>query len=488
MKRPIQRVPALIGLLAAAAGVQGGTFSDNFANGLNPAYWGVIQTTPGLYSESVSQGNIDLAKTSENTPGGLQAIYIRLNFASFGALITNDFSTQVNLSNAVVPGPGLDQVELHTYYQDGSIYYDSYDNSSGLNAHVWDGSSVQGLMPLSTNGGTFSISRTGGTVTGYFNGTPLHSETRSAPLIAIDFILQNNIGSDDATSAAFNSFSFTSSSVTVTPPVAGAFYPVSLSNSANFTWAGVSTVPGEPTAIRLPGAPTGPVVLAGIPFNIASNAAGNQAWHGDIAAAGGPGVVSVTSSVNVYAVTNVYSLINTWEGQPGPTAYAWFVFTGSAGTVYTNYLVGGENIRDYDGANWENLISAATTTNVFDCLSDNWGTPGRLDMQQITLPAAFATQTLVSIQLVDNGGPGFQRVVLDGLTVQSAQPPLSITGNGSGVTVSWPALTGATLQTNASVNSGNWAAYGGPVTTAGITNSATIAPASGDLFFRLRLP
>jgi hypothetical protein len=62
-------------------------------------------------------------------------------------------------------------------------YFDSFDNSSGLNAHVWDGSSVQGLMTLSTNGGTFSLSRSGGTVTGYFNGRPLHAETRSAPLI-----------------------------------------------------------------------------------------------------------------------------------------------------------------------------------------------------------------------------------------------------------------------------------------------------------------
>jgi hypothetical protein len=475
---------------------EAGTFTDNFASGLNPAYWSVIQTTPGLYTNSVSQGNVQLAKTAANNPGALQAVYIRLNFASFGGLITNDFSAQISFSNAVVPGPGLDQVELHTYYENGSVYFASFDNSynslyssAGWNAHVWDGSAAQGLLPLSTNAGTFTISRTGGTVTGYFNGTSLYSETRSSPLIGIDFILQNNNGSQDATSVSFNHFSFTSSSILVTPPIAGDFYPVNIANSANFTWAGVTTVPGEPTVIRLPGAPVGLVTLAGLPFNIASDAFGNEAWHADIAAGGNTGVVSLTAAVNVYAVTNVYSLINTWDGQPPPTPYAWFVFTGSEGTVYTNFLVGGVNIRDYNGGPWENIVTSSNTINVFDCLEDNWGNPGRLDMQEIALPAAFATQSLVSIELVDNGGPDLQRTVLDGLTVQSAVPQLSIVNNGQGgVNVLWPVWPGIILQTNSNLVTAGWAAYGGPIATLGNTNSATFAPATGDMFFRLSLP
>jgi hypothetical protein len=420
-------------------------------------------------------------------------VYVRLNFASFGGLISNDFSTQITFSNAVVPGPGLDQVEFHTYYEDGSVYFDCFDDSyeslysaAGWNAHVWDGASGQGEMPLSTNAGTLTISRTGGTVTGYFNGTALYAETRSSPLIGIDFVLQNNNGSQDATAVSFKSFSLTSSAVTVTPPLTGAFYPVNMTNWANFTWAGVTTVPSEPTAIRLPGAPVGVVSLGGVPFNIASNALGNEAWHADLAANGGPGVVSMTAGVNVYGVTNVYSLINTWEGQPPPTAYAWLVFTGSAGTVYTNFLVGGVNMRDYSGGPWENVVTSPTTFNVFDCLDDNWGNPGRLDMQEIALPAAFATQTLVSIQLVDEGGPSLQRTVLDGLTVQTPIPQLSIVNNGGdSVTVFWAASAGVILQTNAIVSSANWVAYGGPVLNLGNSNSATLAPATGNLFFRL---
>jgi hypothetical protein len=475
-----------LGFVAAAGNAQGDTFSDDFSTGLDPSYWGIIQSTPNFYSVDASQGNVQLAKTSAQNPGGIQGVYIRLNLAPFGGPITNDFSTQIDFTNAVVPGPGLDQVEFHTYYEDGSIYYTVYDNSSGYNVHVWDGSAAQGMIPMSGNSGMFRISRTGATVTGYFNGTALYSETRSSPLTAIDFVLQNNNGSDDAISVTFDNFSLTSASVFLPPVRSGAFYFVSLTNQANFTWAAPDTVPGEPTGTRLPGAPVGVAKLGGVAFNIASNAAGKQAWHADIAANGGSGQVSITNNVNVYGVTSVYSLINTWCGQPGPNAYAWFVFTGSGGAIYTNYLVGRVDIRDYNGANYENNINGTTTINVFGCLSDNWGLPGRLDMQQIALPPQFATQTLVSVQLVDNGGPSFQRVVLDGLTVQVATSwPLAIAGNASQVQVFWPVAVGGTLQTNSNLASTNWMDYVGSVINLGGTNTVTIAPPRGNLFFRL---
>jgi VCBS repeat-containing protein len=50
-------------------------------------------------------------------------------------------------------------------------------------------------------------------------------------------------------------------------------------------------------------------------------------------------------------------------------------------------------------------------------------TPGVLDMQQIVLPAAFATQTLVSIQLIDDGATDVQRTILDGVTVEGPGTP-----------------------------------------------------------------
>ncbi|MFZ1006149.1 MAG: hypothetical protein WAN65_04900, partial [Candidatus Sulfotelmatobacter sp.] len=78
------------------------------------------------------------------------------------------------------------------------------------------------------------------------------------------------------------------------------FDTVDFSNQANFTWAAIDSVPGEPSAVRLPGAPTGHTTLGGIPFNITSNTNGKQAWHGDIAANGGNGQESITMNVNIY--------------------------------------------------------------------------------------------------------------------------------------------------------------------------------------------
>jgi hypothetical protein len=126
--------------------------------------------------------------------------------------------------------------------------------------------------------------------------------------------------------------------------------------------------------------------------------------------------------VGDYGATDVYMLINTIGGQPGPNSYAWLIFTGSRGATYTDYLAGNTDIRDYNLA-WDNSINGTTTVNVFNCPSDNDNGPGVLDMQHIVLPGAFATQTLSTIQVVDNGNSYFQRVVVDGVTVESVPEP-----------------------------------------------------------------
>jgi hypothetical protein len=467
----------------------GGTYSDSFPTGLNPTYWSVVQTITNFYTVTLSSNQVHLANIGSSNPGGVQEVAVRLDLSQLGGSISNDFTVSVQFSDAVIPGPGLDQVELHTFYQDGSIYFTSYDNSSGLNAHVWDGSSSVGTLPLSTNGGLFTISRTGSSTTGYFNGTPLYSETRTSAVDAIEFTSQNNGGSSDPISVTFGNFSLSSSSVATNGLRTGSFSFVNFTNQANFTYAATDSVPGEPLGIREAGAPVGPVTLSGVPFNIASSPSGKQAWHADVAANGGSGVVSLITYPGIYGVTNAYSMINTWDGQPGPTAYAWFVFTGSGGTVYTNYLVGGVDICDYNHGPWENALTSSNTINVFRCLDDNWGNPGRLDMQQMALPSAFATQILASVQLIDNGGPALQRVILDALTLQSASSsPLTISRNGNQVQVAWPAASGAVLQTNGNLATANWANYGGPVNILGTSNIVTVAPQAKALFFRLNLP
>jgi hypothetical protein len=65
-------------------------------------------------------------------------------------------------------------------------------------------------------------------------------------------------------------------------------------------------------------------------------------------------------------------------------------------------------------------------------------------------------------------------------------PSLSVAHSGNSVIVSWPNTASSTLQTNSNLASASgWTAYGGTVNTASGTNSVTISPPPGTLFFRL---
>ena len=216
---------ALTGLFASLSIAAAATFSDGFSSGINPACWTVYQTTAGLYSVDATQGDVRLAKIStQHNPGGIQSVYAAVNMAALGGNIAGDFSAQINFTNAALGG-ALDQVEFHTSFADGSIFYDVYDNGYGLNAHVWNGGSANGVTAASSGAGTFVIARTGSTLSGYYNGSLLFSENNGSALTAISLALQNNNGSDDAISVTFDNFSLTAASV-----------PSQLTNTC--TWTG----------------------------------------------------------------------------------------------------------------------------------------------------------------------------------------------------------------------------------------------------------
>ena len=68
-------------------------------------------------------------------------------------------------------------------------------------------------------------------------------------------------------------------------------------------------------------------------------------------------------------------------------------------------------------------------------------------------------------------------------------PNLIITYIGpNSVKVSWPNTGSYTLQTNSNLATPGWLGYGGTVTTANGTNSITVTPPTGNLFFRLSSP
>jgi len=263
MKNLIIRAALLTGLAGHALA---GTFSDQFLT-LNPAYWTVIQSTPGLYSVNVVTNGLALSKTGPK-PGGLQDVAITLNLAALGVNVSGDFSAQINFTNAVI-GPNVDQVQLNATFPGDSPFDDVYDLSSGRNVHVWNGS-INNPITETVTYGTFTISRTGSTLTGYFNGTAIFSESDSSALTNVSFCLQNQPGSDDYPSVIFNNFSFTAASVPGTTYFWNGAVSNDWFNTAN--WTPASTPGPLDTAVITNGSPVvGTATIVGS-VNLAGNA------------------------------------------------------------------------------------------------------------------------------------------------------------------------------------------------------------------------
>jgi hypothetical protein len=172
--------------------------------------------------------------------------------------------------------------------------------------------------------------------------------------------------------------------------------------------------------------PYGEQTYDGIPFLIPGNAEGtaNNIWHSDVAAGGGSGTVSLTIPINVAKVKTVYTLMNTYWGSTQSGLLS-VTFTGSAGATWTFNPIGDTNIRDYNNGGYTDTIACQLPSGVGKSATINaWvnGLGQRLDEQVYELPAAFRTQTLVSITITDNGNSGEQRSFLAAVTVSTALP------------------------------------------------------------------
>src|ERR1039458_2861962 len=233
---------------ALPTNVWAGTFADSFSAGLNTNYWTIAQSTPGLYTANFSPGGLTFAKTA--TPTSSANIVASLNLASLGGNISNDFSAQVTFTNAVLPGPNVDVATLYMSFQDGTPFdlervgpFASYSLESIL--CVYNGIANQGVIYTTATAGTLTVSRTGSTVSFYFNGTFIYSQTESSPLVVLGIQL-NNVSGDDTTAVTYDSFSITGPSVLnsplrlVTPPVSQA---VNVGTTATFTVAVTGLTP-----------------------------------------------------------------------------------------------------------------------------------------------------------------------------------------------------------------------------------------------------
>jgi hypothetical protein len=198
---------------------------------------------------------------------------------------------------------------------------------------------------------------------------------------------------------------------------------IDISSFADTTWC------GAPAGgfINCSTFPFGKQTYDGIPFLIPGNAQGTASniWAADVEAGGASGTVSVTVPINVAKVKTVYTLMNTMWGT-GESGLLSVTFTGSGGASWTVNLTGNANVRDYNqNGSTTNSILCQLPGGVGKTATINaWvnGEGQRLDEQVYELPAAFKTQTLVSMTITDSGNAGEQRSFLAALTVSTAAP------------------------------------------------------------------
>ena len=200
--------------------------------------------------------------------------------------------------------------------------------------------------------------------------------------------------------------------------------------SGSVAQAQVTTIPLPTYNARLqtfPGAanlyPEGNVTLGGIAFSIPSGAGVLNTWDSETVLVPGPNPHTLVVPVNLFGVQTVHTLINTLWGSFAPDpGLASIQFNGSLGASYTFNLVGNSDVRDFLFNVFTNTINNTTTTNVFTA-GTGFGNTVRLDMQTISLPAAFQTQTLTDITFIDNGADGTQRIFLSGVSVNTVAVP-----------------------------------------------------------------
>lgn len=129
---------------------------------------------------------------------------------------------------------------------------------------------------------------------------------------------------------------------------------------------------------------------SGVPFALAASPAGHTSFI--------DGVLDIP--VGVFGVTSAYTLINSAFGVFGANNGSVEFFGTSA--YYKVDLIQGQNIRDHLNNVFNNVIDGVSAVPAF---VDGWA---RLDQQIYNLPAAFASQQLVSIRFtgLNLGNPG----------------------------------------------------------------------------------
>jgi hypothetical protein len=156
--------------------------------------------------------------------------------------------------------------------------------------------------------------------------------------------------------------------------------------------------------------------LEGVPFQFDADESGNTAYIGSSA---------LHIPVNISGVTTAYTLINIVWGTQGSLAGT-LTFNGSGGLSYGVDLTVGVNVRDHFYGTFVNTTSDPSTVDAV------WGDPNpghaHLDMQIISLPAAFAAATLEEVIFEPLGDFPAGHAFLVAATVAMDAPPVANTG------------------------------------------------------------
>jgi hypothetical protein len=131
----------------------------------------------------------------------------------------------------------------------------------------------------------------------------------------------------------------------------------------------------------------GPLTINGVPFVLATSGPNNDT---SIIQTTGSADDSYTIPVNLSGITTIYTLINSAYGACGTTVGEVDITGVASGTVVYS-LTEGTNIRDHNQSGFCNTATDLAGTANFG------GGQVRLDMQEIDLPASFATDTITNV-------------------------------------------------------------------------------------------
>jgi hypothetical protein len=167
----------------------------------------------------------------------------------------------------------------------------------------------------------------------------------------------------------------------------------------------------------------------GVPFDLALDASGHTVFYNPMADQTQP-VLQI--SVNVYGVTDAYTIINSAYGAYGATVGK-VEFFGSDGAYFLVDLVEGINVRDHYNGGYNNMIDNVTAISAFT------GANGaRLDMQLYNLPADFSDEyltnmTFTSYALGASGNPFIAAATVSAESSSQVPEPSTMLFLGSGL-------------------------------------------------------